>query len=264
MAKGLMRYGYSAPTDIKSRIMTFLDYFNKMYDHHDEGIAWKSPVDMLKQVGLYDITTQTFHEYLRDISNTKEGEPYGEFIDDIVGGVLKCNYAQRFDVNAFVGAVSTAPIAVGSDSAWKVKEGNSEIIKNCIERSKATVKLETTVDKIITKDNGTVSVVTADGTHYEFDKVIIATPLTEAKLTLNENVLEPEFEMQNLYVTFVHGRLNGQYFKTTQEYIETVDSVLVPESKSLGFNSIGKWVVDKDDTSYAVYKIFSMDKSADT
>ena len=50
-----------------------------------------------------------------------------------------------------------------------------------------------------------------------FDHVIIATPFKYSGLVIDGKKMKSDYNMQELYSNFIHGRLNGEYFKISQE-----------------------------------------------
>ncbi|XP_043278149.1 prenylcysteine oxidase-like [Venturia canescens] len=262
MTVGRLIFRYSLqPFRLHSHVNSVLEDFSKIYQLHDQGIAFKNVTALLSALNvefpkMLQISTQ---EYL-----TKAGfSP--RLINELVEATLVVNYGQNTNVQSFVGCVSVA--GAGAD-LWSVKGGNKDVPKHLIYRNSKVNVVPSIVKKIVhipRKNNSPIYEVhyinngSSDVIKSIYDIVIIAVPLTaDHKMAIEfkdfpKNVnLEFPGSYQTTIVTFVHGDLQRKYFNLD----DSIDAILSCNPNKTIISSVGN-LVSVDGKCSRVWKIFS-------
>uniref|UniRef100_V9KR20 Prenylcysteine oxidase 1 n=1 Tax=Callorhinchus milii TaxID=7868 RepID=V9KR20_CALMI len=198
-----------------------LDRFMRIYRYQSHGYSFTTVEKLLEALGgaeFAGMTNQSIDEALQKAGISQK------FINEMVIPVMRVNYGQTVNINAFVGAVSLT----GSDSdLWAVEGGNKRVCSGLLYSAKAHVitgKVTSVGFKNRPQRNGKVSMFyevnyeTELGTDYSmYDVVVIAVPLRSGK----PNITFQDFSLpgknllgqyQQTVSTLIHGRLNTSYF----------------------------------------------------
>ena len=155
-----------------------------------------------------------------------------ETIRDIVSAATKFNYGQLpVSVHSLLGAISL----IGFDKQlWAVGGGNHQVCHCTLVKSGARL-VNTTVNTVEAGGGGGYRVVTESGEEY-FDVVIIATPLTRDKSSLEMRGLQEEEEQEEVTApglyhrtvsTLVEGQLNLTTLGVTEHHHLTSHYIFV-------------------------------------
>ncbi|KAI0225992.1 hypothetical protein L0F63_005716 [Massospora cicadina] len=199
--------------------------FLKLYD--ESVPPYESIEEMLQRVDLLQYVTQTSKDVL--INEWSAGPVY---TDELFQALSRNIYASNHSLHALAGAISLIP-AQGSYTALK---GNDQFFIKYLERSAATLHLNSTVTKI-TRVPGDlawnrykleVAGVELDET---FDAVILATPFHQSNITVrNLEVTFKEVPYRDVYVAVVEDALLDPAFFNLEEGATLPSSIY-------GFNS---------------------------
>ncbi|NWJ03581.1 PCYOX oxidase, partial [Crypturellus undulatus] len=211
--KRLWYYGLN-PLRLNMWVEDILDKFMRIYRYQTHDYTFSSNERLLHALGGND-----FAEMLNqtiDESMQKAGFSH-KFINEMICPVMRVNYGQDINTNAFVGFISLTGVASG---VWGVKGGNKLVCNGLIYAAKAQL-ISGTVRFIEPKTRpnpagGThnlyyVTYNSTSGPSSEmYDIVVIATPLNNKMSNItfrNFNPPIPEFSNPYLksIVTFVHG-----------------------------------------------------------
>jgi len=241
------------------------------------GDFFETPHEVVRALNLQELIGKTTVEWLMEISGLGREETLAlPFVDDILGGGQLNNYNQHLQsTGALVSLVSAISLSVDTSDIFIPRE-SSKFTENLLSQTNAEIRLKTKVSKIEKDDDSSGYYV-----HYEeiglngwlhqgkekFDLVFIATPLWFAgglhvDIAWDLVKKEKEVKFQMVWTMFVSGRLSGEYFGLTQEEIDEIGDIIVPNSVKNSFNSIGRvWRTcggsSECNSTVALYKIFS-------
>jgi len=241
------------------------------------GVFFETPHEVLRALNLQGLIGKTTVEWLMEISGLGREETLAlPFVDDILGGGQLNNYNQHLEsTGALVSLVSAISLSVDTSDIFIPRE-SSKFTERLLAQTNAEIKLRTKVSKIEQHDDssGWVLHIEESGlngwlqNHEEkFDQVFIATPLWFSG-GLHVDILghptknEKKVKHKMVWVIFVSGRLSGEYFGLTQQEIDKIGDVLIPNSFGNSFNSIGRvWRKcggkSGCNSTLGLYKIFS-------
>ncbi|XP_028399919.1 prenylcysteine oxidase-like [Dendronephthya gigantea] len=260
--KLLWRYGFSL-VKMDQVTKSLLNKFANIYTLQDKGESFHSVPDLLQAMSgneeFYRLTKITARKYLLEQGLSEL------LIDELVTAIMRINYGQSTEVNAFTGMVS---LAGAESNLWSVKGGNWKVCEGLLNKSSVILNKNTQIIEIIkksdTKEDGKPlyylrSVESLINT--PFDVVIVALPLDIAQNFIGCSEcsnwpMQTELgQFQQTVATFVDGNLNDNTFKKDSSVIGTM------EKPEIFFSSIGKQPsVYKGNDSGAegnVWKVFS-------
>ena len=276
ITKLIWKYGW-APVRTNNLMKKTVGKFRKLYEH--PFFPFRSLSDRALDLELTEVTAMTGEELL---AANNIGPP---FSTDIVQASTRVNYGQN--LNTIHGLEAMVCMAI--DGAMSIQGGNWQIFDGMLNASNATIKLNTTVDKIA-KDKGKYVVKTLQNNatsiddilpHHEdtFDTIVLAAPLQYSGITLEKDFLKhnpDEIPYVRLHVTLFTSPLplNGAYFNLAPgaEVPTTILTTLPPDeipadpqhgAGSTGFFSIStlRTVINpKTLQEERLYKIFSPEK----
>ncbi|XP_067857631.1 prenylcysteine oxidase 1-like [Heptranchias perlo] len=218
--KLIWRYGFDI-LRMKMWVESYLHRFMKVYQYQTHGYSFTSLEKLLHEVGGDEFVQMTKHsidEALQQIGISQR------FMNEMVTPIMRLNYGQSVNINAFVGMTSL--LAAESD-LWTVDGGNKLICAGLLYSAKVNL-IKGKVTSVNTKKrplrNG--EVITAYEVNYTagpdtgynmYDIVIVATPLHQgvSKITfqdLSQPIRTDCGQYQQKVVTLVEGRLNASYF----------------------------------------------------
>lgn len=254
----LWRYWLSWFTFRRAPARTF-DQFQGIYSLLDQGRAFDSPAELLKAVGLYDLTQQSMFEWLR----TNMGTSADLLGAELIGGVNRCNYNQdNLQLNALAGMVSMLPAT--SPSVFRIKGGNGLLPQALLKAVNASVRCPATVGMVHRQSDGsfTLHAATPEPEHGRgqqdewstgrqgspaasaeqplgtFDAVIVATPLESSGIVLAgfEPPHIPARKYRQTVTTFVRGSVRASYFGLDDMDYSTV---LVADGAGVPWSALG-------------------------
>jgi prenylcysteine oxidase/farnesylcysteine lyase len=187
LARLLWKYGWT-PIRTHNLMKSTVGKFLKMYE--EPHFPFRSLSQAAYDLGLTDITSLTGEQFL-EANNIRP-----PFSKDIIQASTRVNYAQNLP---FIHGLETM-VCMATDGAMFVKGGNWQIFDGMIKAASATVKLNTTVQKIRKTDLGTY-VLSSKGEapsssssssssssttvqEREYDVVVLAAPFQDASITL--------------------------------------------------------------------------------
>lgn len=243
LLRALWRYWFSILSFWGAPGATF-EKFQGIYKVLEAGQSFDRPADLLRAVGLYDLTQQSVFEWSRE----QLGTGGDLLVAEVLGGVNRCNYNQgNMQLNALAGMVSMLPAT--QPGAFRLKGGNGQLAPRLLSAVNATVYCPVTVSGIARLADGRFSLSLAaaplgdagvgaaescgsavqegaaglgqggeagrgaDAT-MPFDAVIVATPLEFAHISFSgfEVPPIPARKFQQTISTFVKGAVRPSYF----------------------------------------------------
>jgi prenylcysteine oxidase/farnesylcysteine lyase len=229
----LKRYGWDF-FRLKSAISGVAENFQRIYQAQDHGLVFDGPEDLLKAIGLYNLTQQTLYEWLS--ANLSED---GTILQELAAASTRVNYNQGLGINALAGAVGLIPLT--DPNLFAVEEGNVRVVEGLLARENVHVKKSHTV-KLIERRIGPdapsgyiISGTTGAQQNFsvEVDVVIIAAPLEDSGISFripdqssarpsSEFLPQPEKrvrEFQTTHTTWVRGRVREEAFRKRRKDI---------------------------------------------
>ncbi|KAM8794647.1 prenylcysteine oxidase 1-like [Eudromia elegans] len=245
--KLLWHYGLN-PLRRNMWLEEILDKFMRVYRYQTHDYTFSSNERLLHALGgnnFIQMLNQTIDEHMQEAGFSQK------FINEVIGPVMRVNYGQGVNMNAFVGIISLTGVEPG---IWSVKGGNKLVCSGLIHAAKAQL-ISGTVLSIEPKTRpdpagGTqnlyyVTYNSTSGSSAEmYDIVLIATPLNNKMSNITfRNFNPPIPEFSNPYrksiVTFVHGRLNTSFFGYHDPSAFHLSDISTLEKSKLFFNGMG-------------------------
>lgn len=187
-----------------------MNSFEKLYSpeflhnsEQDSGYPWTSVGHMAEKLSVRRLVSQSAEDYFQGHKVSKL------CVEEVISAAIRGNYAQNVDrTHAFAGMVSMA-----ANGATGILGGNAQLFALMIQESKAELRQGSSGDvtgimKITTETPMGITtqwrVGTRDGHEEVFDKVLIATPWHDSKITLlNTDKTVPSYTFQQLFVTLL-------------------------------------------------------------
>jgi prenylcysteine oxidase/farnesylcysteine lyase len=227
-AKMLWKYGMS-PIRTRNLMRSTVGTFLKLYT--PEFFPFRSLSRRAADLGLIASTGVTGEQLL------EANSIYAPFSTDIIQASTRVNYGAN--LNLIHGLETMVCMAI--DGAMQVKGGNWQIFSNMVERSNATLELNSEVQSITKTEKGfDLEVVgTRGATTNGYDKVIIATPYQFSKLSTSPtdllDTLPDDIPYVTIHVTLFATplKLKGAYFGLApdQQMPDTVLTTIPPGDK---------------------------------
>eukprot|EP01103_Thecamoeba_quadrilineata_P015984 TRINITY_DN5211_c0_g1_i1.p1 TRINITY_DN5211_c0_g1~~TRINITY_DN5211_c0_g1_i1.p1 ORF type:complete len:493 (+),score=81.81 TRINITY_DN5211_c0_g1_i1:62-1540(+) len=270
-ARGFFRYGFSS-VYLRTEIENMLRKFLSLYPILDSGRAFSSVRDLLSAADIFDRTQITLDQLLMDELNLNP-----MYVDEIVTGITRVNYAQNTTINSLVGLI--ALITDDDDELMSVRGGNRQICDGILRESQALLRLNTTVEEIeavetksgstkyqitakILKENGETDLISE-----EYDAVIVASPFEQSQVKFGEKLAarlgyRPGQSASPLvhrpyakcHVTLIRGILDNNYFNFPEDG-DLPQHLLTTDNDDIPFRSLNAWKDLEDGTK--IFKIFS-------
>lgn len=234
----LWRYGFSMQR-LGSKISDLVTKFQRIYSFQSQGIAFASPAELLRSLGLFDISQISLEKEMSTLSV--------QFRNEFLTGVTKTQYNQNTHINAFAGSIALAGIGSVSES-FRISHGNDQMIQFLIENSDCRLKMGISVDAIVSED-GKVLLKSKGVELGVFDQVVLAVPFAESGISVEG--VDGIVEYQDVFVTIVSGTMNPEYFGTTGQLPE----IILTDSHDFSFSSIG--TLFQSNSGLRVVKFFS-------
>ncbi|KAL0040815.1 hypothetical protein WJX79_006365 [Trebouxia sp. C0005] len=181
-----------------------LQKFLRLYDLQSHGRSFDTPEAFLKELGLYDLTQQSMHSYLKESLGSSTASR--RFATEFVAAVNKVNYNQDSGLNAFAGMVSMLPTV--NPDLFKIDGGNVQVPQMLLDHAYPDLH-KTNVTKIVKSSDGTFQIETrhqdSSHVHGPFAAVVIATPLEFSSIEFEGVELPhiPARKFQSTVSTFV-------------------------------------------------------------
>ncbi|KAF2007724.1 prenylcysteine oxidase-like protein 1 precursor [Amniculicola lignicola CBS 123094] len=212
-AKLLWRYGL-APIKVNSLMKSTVGKFLQMYE--EPMFPWQSLGDVVEKVGLLETTGKTGEQLL------EENGIGGLFAEEIVQASTRVNYAQNLPL---IHGLETM-VCMAANGAMAVEGGNWKIFAHMIEKSGATLHLNTSVSQISKQFDGTYTVTTSSGKSATYDEVILAAPLQFTSLVIDPS---PRHVPDEIPYVGLHVTLFASPHKISPEAFGLKASELVPQ-----------------------------------
>ncbi|KAK9467933.1 Prenylcysteine lyase-domain-containing protein [Lipomyces arxii] len=257
IAKMLYQYG-TAPIKARRLAKQTLGSFLKYYE--ESNFPFQNLTEISNRYGLVNLTDETAYNYFTEKGISEL------FVDQIVQAATRVNYAQNVKKVQALEAV----VCLAADEGLNVEGGNWRIFDAMLQKSSATVRLQTTVTEILrsSSDAGKWELRVNDAEDAEvFDQIIIASPYHQTGIGGSLFNI-PEVPYMTLYVTLFTStkRLSPTYFGLPNSAtVPTMLLTTLPADEEKGshmppiFNSISiiRYIPE---TKEYVYKIFSPSK----
>nr|XP_045009546.1 prenylcysteine oxidase 1 isoform X2 [Jaculus jaculus] len=247
MIKLVWRYGFQS-LRMHMWVEDLLDKFMRIYRYQSHDYAFSSVEKLLYAVGGVDYVGLLNHTLRENLQKAGFSE---KFLNEMVAPIMRVNYGQSTDLNAFVGAVS---MTAADSNLWAVQGGNKVVCSRLLQASKGNLisgSVLSIEEKMKNKQTGNPTkmyeVVYQMGseTHSDFyDIVFVATPLNPEMSTitfLNFNPPIEEFreQYQQLVTTFVKGELNSTLFSSRAKDQFGLSTILITDNANMFINSLG-------------------------
>ncbi|KAF7507293.1 hypothetical protein GJ744_010727 [Endocarpon pusillum] len=228
MVKLFWRYGL-APLKTQRLMKSTVAKFLKMYD--EPQFPWKSLTDMATRVGLLGTTASTGWQFLK---SNGVGERFG---NEIIQASTRVNYGQNLGL---IHGLETM-VCMATDGAMAVEGGNWRIFDGMVKKSRAHLRLNTSVDEITRLEEGgyqlSLSKKERHGvctqTEDRFDSVILAAPFQYTGIKVSPALPHQPDEIPyvTLHVTLLVSphRLSPKFFSTPTSPLADQDFDSIPE-----------------------------------
>ncbi|CAO2605729.1 Prenylcysteine oxidase 1 [Lemmus lemmus] len=244
--------------------------FSWIYRYQSHDYAFSSVEKLMFAIGGADyvrLLNQTLRENLQKAGFSET------FLNEMVAPIMRVNFGQSTDLNAFVGAVS---MTAADSNLWAVEGGNKVVCSGLLQASSSNL-ISGSVVSIEEKTRSPTKVYevvykTGSETHSGFyDIVLVATPLNQKMSDITFRNFDPPIEefndpYQHLVTTFVKGELNSTLFSSRAKDQFGLSTVLVTDDADMFINSLSivASVRDKEGPAPAVdrmhvWKSFSRD-----
>lgn len=252
-----------------------LDKFMRIYRYQSHDYAFSSVEKLLHALGGDDFLGMLNRTLLETLQKAGFSE---KFLNEMIAPVMRVNYGQSTDINAFVGAVS---LSCSDSGLWAVEGGNKLVCSGLLQASKSNLISGSVMyieEKTKTKYTGNPTkmyeVVYQIGTETRsdfYDIVLVATPLNRKMSNITFLNFDPPIEefhqyYQHIVTTLVKGELNTSIFSSRPIDKFGLNTVLTTDNSDLFINSIGivPSVREKEDPEPStdgtyVWKIFSQE-----
>jgi prenylcysteine oxidase/farnesylcysteine lyase len=223
---------------------------NRIYELQRRGFAFETPVALLAELGLYNLTQVSAYDYFRRI-----GLP-SQFIHEFIDGASRDNYNQDGSLNALADLVSLAGAGLAGD-VFELQEGTAQIPQSLLASSE--VRLNTGVAAVrLHPSQLNYAILDEAGTETIVDAVVLATPLEFTNISLPADVKTSPRPYQPTYVALAAGRLSREAFG---ERADDLDTVLTVETTNVKFSCIGAHGATGGDP---IYKVMSRRRLSDS
>ncbi|XP_012878036.1 PREDICTED: prenylcysteine oxidase 1 [Dipodomys ordii] len=247
MIKLVWRYGFQS-LRMHMWVEDVLDKFMRIYRYQSHDYAFSSVEKLLHAIGGDDylvLVNQTLQENLQKAGFSEK------FLSEMIAPIMRINFGQSTDLNAFVGAVS---MTAADSNLWAVEGGNKVVCSRLIQASKANLisgSVLSVEDKTKTKQRGNPTkmyeVVYKSGSETKsdfYDIVLVATPLSQkianiAFLNFDPPIEEFHQNYQQIVTTFVKGELNSTLFSSRAKDQFGLSTVLITDNSDMFINSLG-------------------------
>lgn len=262
------RYGV-APFAAKALVQRMVKRFMRVYTLQAEGRAFDTSAELWDALGLEDLTRRTLQSYLHGRYSKWRVHLISErFIAEVVAVMSRVNYNQSpSSITALAGLVAMA----ADGSVFNIANGTSRLPAGLLERSGATVHLETPVSAVRPADGSVCGadgpcrrqwrVELGSGKQHTFDAVVIAAPMELAgiKVSGGPRSWPPQQAYETVWTTYVRGRLRPGYFHTDADDLPTL--IGTAQHSTAPFRCVSL-IGGSGNGTHALYKLFSAEDVA--
>ncbi|XP_051010810.1 prenylcysteine oxidase 1 [Acomys russatus] len=246
MLKLVWRYGFQ-PLRMHMWVEDLLDKFMRIYRYQSHDYAFSSVEKLMHAIGGDDylrLLNQTLRENLEKAGFSET------FLNEMIAPVMKVNFGQGTEINAFVGAVS---ISAADSNLWSVEGGNKVVCSGLLQASSsnlitgAVVSIEeTTWAKQAGNPAKVYEVVYKTGSETRsdfYDIVLVAAPLNRKMSNITFRNFDPPIEefndpYQHLVTTLIKGEVNSTLFSSRPKGQFGLSAILVTEDSDMFINSL--------------------------
>ena len=260
MALAIVRHvGPYSALKVTNEAIAMADKWNGVYELQDAGRRFETPDEMLRALDLYEPTTKSLGEFLRERYVNRA------MAEDVVEAITHNMYNQGLEMNAFAGLVGLAGAGLAGGYLFSIEGGNWTVFAKTLEHIGAQVRLSTHVTAIegVAGEDGAHewSVSADDGTCERYDAVLLAAPPALGDYALADGGAPldvPVYPYQKVNATFVAGDINPGYFGLKARG-RVPSTAFTATSAGAPFMSIG---VTGFSPNYGkrIYKIFSAER----
>lgn len=259
MATGILKHvGPLSALRVTNAATGMSSNWESIYDLQDQGKSYATTDDMLRDMGLLEVTRTPLHEFLRKKHVNKR------MAVDIVEPIIHNMYNQGLELNAFAGLVGLAGAGLAGGYLFAIEGGNWSLFQRAVEKITTDVRFDTSVASIdvVTSDEApsSFSVTTASGSTDTYDLVVLAAPPALSGIEVRQNAKKVRITVnpyQEVRTTLVVGDLNPHYFHANPNK-ELPSTIFTADSTGAPFQSIGVTGYSPQYQS-RIYKIFSAD-----
>jgi len=210
-------YGFSLFT-MKSATFQAAKLFYNYYtiQNNENNKSFNSVTELNNEAIINNLTQISLKDYLlsQSVSN--------DLINELITGIEHVNYNQDpSTISALAGFVGLIPTI--DSNLFSIENGNKQLIEGAIQKSLATIKLNHSVVEITSQLMNGKRIYNVNGInnnsniinnkfHYNYDLLIMATPLEISNITIKLNKKLPIRKYQITIATFISGTLNYSYF----------------------------------------------------
>ncbi len=142
------------------------------------------------------------------------------FVDELLTPITRLIYCQNADIGGFAGLV--ALLGVYSQDVNKIKAGNDVFPQKLLEASNCSVKLETKVDTIEKRGDGSFQVSYGEASSV-YDSVVVAAPLEVADISFEGVTVQNHLrEYQKIYTRIMKGQIDSSYFNCVSSKVPSL------------------------------------------
>eukprot|EP00884_Botryococcus_braunii_P013711 jgi/Botrbrau1/22340/Bobra.0002s0018.1 len=258
IVKMVFRYGWSyvtfmgAPSEVLKRYKT-------IYALQNDGVSFTTPEEMLKAMGLYELTQKSFRLIVQALLGSNWSAE--RFSQEFLGAVNRVQYNQNNSLSGLAGMVGTLPVTDGR--LFKLQGGNVRLPVELLDKAAVRGHWPLRVSSVTRLSNGSFSLHTDPNglpstpeVWGPFDAVVIATPLEEAGLEFIGVDLPyiPPRKYRHTVTTVVHGRLSSAYFGVSS--LSSSEYIMVTEDAPTPFSVIAP-ISEGGPRQLRLYKLFS-------
>eukprot|EP01041_Mallomonas_annulata_P002673 gene2673-5260_t len=280
--------------------------------------SFQTVESLLKAVDLYNLTQISIEEYL--VTEIKLSTN-SKFLRELITAAIRVNYNQNLTINALVGAIGLIPLII--PELFIIEEGNDKISHKIIENHIDNIFIQHNIQNIHFNNLTQKFTISGENSNHcnkcqhnndrndicldveiefdgdciptrfsiEYDKVVIATPLSHSNITFSglsstsiEHMKDSRREYKHTHVTFIEGNINRTFFGYNDNKIPFPATFLTSYSNDDNHNNKNKYnndnknkdnnALDSCDSSkriftsigtyyediqrnYSIYKIFS-------
>ncbi|XP_008821470.1 prenylcysteine oxidase 1 [Nannospalax galili] len=274
MIKLVWRYGFQS-LRMHMWVEDLLDKFMRVYRYQSHDYAFSSVEKLMHAIGGDDYVGLLNHTLRESLQRAGFSET---FLNEMVAPIMRVNFGQSMDLNAFVGAVS---LTAADSNLWAVEGGNKVVCSGLLQAANSNLIFGSVMsieEKTRTKQTGNptkmyeVTYKTGSETHSDFyDIVLVATPLNQRMsgitfLNFDSPIEEFQEPYQHLVTTLVKGELNATLFSSRSQDQFGLSVILVTDNSDMFINSLSivSPVKEKERPALAgggthVWKTFSRD-----
>lgn len=246
------RFGWRAPRRAGKLREEAVSRFLKLYD---EQFPWNNLGEAAAAIGIDAYTNVTAAEYFFDHDIDQD------FANNFIQALTRVNYSlDLVHIHALAALVSLEAM----NNVYSIQGGNWQIFEGMVNKSKAEVRLDTTVSAVIYDPVTNKWNVASSESDEEFDYVVLAAPAQYSNIRFVPDIEVAHVDYISLYSTYV---VTDKPLDASAKFgsSKTYNSILtIPNHESgeaVTFTSVSHNAVTK--AGNHIYKVFSFEEPTD-